>query len=97
MSLQFQFNRSAEQCCVWPSPDGVDVSYQPIGVYNHVIISPQDIIPFCRFDRTIASIGKSLLFFVQQTDRQTVGELLNDLVCIISAVIVDDDEFPIDS
>jgi hypothetical protein len=35
--------------------------------------------------------------FVQQTDWQGIGELLGNVVRVISAVIVDYEEFPIDS
>jgi hypothetical protein len=81
---------------MWPGPKGVDVSYQPIAVYNHIIIGPQDIIAFCSFDRTIASIGMSLSFFMQQTNWQSISKLPDDLVCIIGAIIVDNKHFPID-
>ena len=71
------------------------MSYQPIRVNNHVI-SPENTVTFSSSDGTIAGNGKPLLFLVQQTDWQPIGELLGNLVRGISAVVVDDKRFPID-
>src|SRR5262245_37640943 len=89
----------------WPSEDRgrraiskrTRILAQPAGVDDDVVVRPENVRTASVIDAPIARVRESGRTLKHAADRKRVPELLDDGLCPVRRVVVDDEDFPLKS
>jgi hypothetical protein len=72
------------------------VGSSPIRVNDYIVIDPEDIVPLGGVEGTVSRPRKAFLLLEFAADRQPIGKGCDHVVGMVSTIIVDDYDLPVD-